>query len=253
LTAEDATGSVVIDDGLVTLTGMKGKMAGGELRANAVLDFKSEPARLHFDPLEIQGLDVHKLPASWKVPKEFGGKLVGKAVVTVLIRKDGPVTTTGQGDAYLADARVLDAPAEVRLRLASGKGGLRFEQNTASPAPPAENEAPLPPGRRGGLRPQPGAPPHGPPPRPLPPPAAGRPAGEPTYVTATLRVRDVDLAELVKRLEVKLPIGLAGRLSVEVNLAIPVNTPRDLKAYRLTGTASSPKLTLEQLDLEDVK
>jgi uncharacterized protein involved in outer membrane biogenesis len=66
-------------------------------------------------------------------------------------------------------------------------------------------------------------------------------------------MKDVDLAELLKRLEVKVPFALAGRLTVELKLSIPVNTPRDIKAYRLNGTASLPRFTVEKLELQDVK
>ena len=65
------------------------------------------------------------------------------------------------------------------------------------------------------------------------------PAGAPpTYLDATVRLDDVDLAELIKRLGVELPVELTGRLSFQVKLGIPINTARDFKTYRLQGTAA---------------
>ncbi len=97
LTVTGIAGVLVMDDGVLTLRDLHGQTAGGELRADGVLDLKSTPVKLQFDRVEAKGLDVHKLPAKWNVPKEFGGRLVGQARVTVTIGPDGKVQTTGSG------------------------------------------------------------------------------------------------------------------------------------------------------------
>src|SRR5262249_46320232 len=131
----DIAGELVMEDGILTLRDLHGRAAGGEIRADAVLDFKDTPVKLQFDRVVARGLDVHKLPSSWNVPKQFGGQLVGQARVTVTIR-DGKVQTTGAGDAHLENAQVLGQPAEVRLQLTSGPQGLKFEQKQSAAGPP---------------------------------------------------------------------------------------------------------------------
>src|SRR5262249_2287393 len=83
--------------------------------------------------------------------------------------------------------------------------------------------------------------------RPLPPGVT------PTYLEANLGLEDVDLAELIKRLGFKLPVDLAGRLTFQVNVAVPVNAPREFKAYRLKGSASLSRLRVAGVDLAAVK
>ncbi len=79
------------------------------------------------------------------------------------------------------------------------------------------------------------------------------PARTPTYLEINLGLKDVDLAALLKSLEIKLPFAVAGRLTFRIQLAIPTNMPREYKAYRLKGTASLAWFTLEGLRLEQVQ
>src|SRR5262249_33514479 len=58
---------------------------------------------------------------------------------------------------------------------------------------------------------------------------------ETTYLQARLAFDEVDLAELVARLGIGLPYEITGKLSVDVQVAIPVNAAADLRAYRLRG------------------
>lgn len=79
------------------------------------------------------------------------------------------------------------------------------------------------------------------------------PKAEPSYLEANLGLDDVDLEQLVRGLGLKLPFTITGKISFEVRAAIPLDTPRDLKTYRFTGTATLPHLTLEGLRLEQVR
>lgn len=69
------------------------------------------------------------------------------------------------------------------------------------------------------------------------------------FLEVSLALEDVDLAELVKRLELELPLQVAGRLSFRVKASIPLATPRDPKTYRLEGTATFPTLVLQGVEL----
>src|SRR5205814_2232621 len=86
---------------------------------------------------------------------------------------------------------------------------------------------------------------------PARPPAAGK--EEPSYLDINLGLKDVDLADLLKRLEVTVPFRVGGRLTVRVHAAFPVNTPGDFKTYRLDGNATLSHFRLEDLEMEQVQ
>jgi len=49
----------------------------------------------------------------------------------------------------------------------------------------------------------------------------------------------------------KLPFDLQGRLSFQMHVGIPIDTPRDLKAYRLRGNATFSRLIVAGLAMAD--
>ena len=83
--------------------------------------------------------------------------------------------------------------------------------------------------------------------------APAKPQASPSYLEAQLGLDNVDVAQLVKGLKIPLPFPVAGRLSFNVQLAFPLDTPRDLKTYRLRGTASSPSLTVAGQELQTLR
>ena len=62
----------------------------------------------------------------------------------------------------------------------------------------------------------------------------------------------MDLGQLFHRLQFKLPFPLEGRLTFKVHASIPVNTPRNMKNYRLTGTASLPRVNVAGVEMAEV-
>jgi hypothetical protein len=80
-----------------------------------------------------------------------------------------------------------------------------------------------------------------------------KPGEEPTYLNVNLNLQNVDLARLVKKLDLNLPYAITGRLTFQVQAAIPVNTAGDLKAYRLNGTAKLPSFNMAGVELTDVE
>jgi hypothetical protein len=70
---------------------------------------------------------------------------------------------------------------------------------------------------------------------------------------AQLGLDNVDVAQLVHGLKIPLPFPVAGRISFNVQLAFPLDTPRDLKTYRLRGTASSPQLIVAGQELDGLR
>lgn len=80
-----------------------------------------------------------------------------------------------------------------------------------------------------------------------------KPGEESTYLDVDLGLQDVDVAQLVQRLNLKLPYTVSGRLTFQVHASIPVNTAGDLKAYRLRGTAKLPRFALAGLEMTNVE
>jgi hypothetical protein len=80
-----------------------------------------------------------------------------------------------------------------------------------------------------------------------------KPGEEPTYLDVDLNLQNVDLAQLVQRLKLNLPYTIAGRLTFQVHASIPINTPGDLKAYRLRGNAKLPKLAMAGLEMTNAE
>ena len=80
-----------------------------------------------------------------------------------------------------------------------------------------------------------------------------KPQEVPSYVEAQLGLDDVDLAQLVQGLRIPLPFDVSGRISFNVQIAFPLDTPRDLKTYRLRGTVTSHKLAIAGQELEELQ
>ncbi len=252
-------GSVVVSDNHVQLNDVVGETAGGEVRASGEIDFRKasrgrQPpdslvqmppdsrenpgadapgslVRMQFN-VKASNLDIARLPRKWGLPREITGHLNGKAKLELTVA-DGRVQTNGEGRAVIKDARVAGNPAEpIELILRPSGQGFRFSSPTAATTTDPKTLAALstllvadPP--------------------PAPPP-------QPSYLEIKLGLDKVDLATLVEKLQVKLPFAVAGQLTFHLQVAIPTNMPRDLKAYRLQGTASLTWFTLERLRLENV-
>ena len=126
LRAEHASGKVVIDNGLVTLTNVTGQLANGKLETNATLDFRQPTYEHHFG-VAAEMLDLHLLPARWKIPSTLRGKLSGKANLTVKIGEGKP-QTSGEGEGVIEQARLAMLPLSgpIRIRLLADEEGYHF-------------------------------------------------------------------------------------------------------------------------------
>jgi hypothetical protein len=80
-----------------------------------------------------------------------------------------------------------------------------------------------------------------------------KPGTPPVYLNATVSLTDVDLADLMKRLGVTVPFEVAGRLSFNVKVGIPINSARDARAYRLDGTVNLSRLDVAGMVMTNVR
>jgi translocation and assembly module TamB len=275
LDADGARGAVVVEDGKVSLRDMVGRTAGGEIATDADFDFTTPVYRLHFNPIRVRGARLKDLPPKWLPERvvRLGGVLTGAARLEVVIDKDG-VRTSGEGRGTI-DTTLADKPAKIGLDLhAEGKN---FDFRPASPEcrsslraallrssvaveQPARDKPTLPTrsvnemsralGELGQVI------------------AAGAkalldgakevgkaldPAKPPTYLTASLKLDDVDIPKLMRQLGVTLPVPLTGRLSFDVQLDLPINATTDYKAYRFRGTARVNNADVAGLSLPEAR
>ncbi|HWG42938.1 MAG TPA: hypothetical protein VN688_09145 [Gemmataceae bacterium] len=80
-----------------------------------------------------------------------------------------------------------------------------------------------------------------------------KPDEAPTYLDVDLNLKDVDLAQLVEKLKLRLPYAITGRLTIQMHASIPINTAGDMKAYRLRGTAKLPHFNIAGLEMTTVE
>jgi hypothetical protein len=131
LDAEETSGQVVVEDGTVTLTDLKGHSAGGQIDlTRGVLKCRQVPKEMEFD-VSVTRLELQALPPSWrrKVPLGMKGFLTGRAEIQLMLTK--PKTRySGKGEGAIYEARLLGAPPFPKpfdLVLSDdGEGGLHI-------------------------------------------------------------------------------------------------------------------------------
>ncbi|HVS38275.1 MAG TPA: AsmA-like C-terminal region-containing protein [Gemmataceae bacterium] len=285
MNADHAAGQVVVDDNLVQLRGVHGKFAGGDVAADADLDFRQAAWVLTFSTVSVDKIVWHELPKTWvdallpEFLKDYkpDGVFHGKAADIRVTVENGKVHVSGTGQGEI-DNVTLDGkpqPAPIKLTLGTRNGKLGNVSLNPRPSlmatalaatvglatPPAEAPAAAPvdlarwmvqgtaSATNSGLA------------------ALGKgvklvgtwlrpataPEPPPEYLTMDLGLQDIDLAQLLQRLKFQLPFALEGRLTFKVHAEIPINTPEDLKNYRMSGTANLPTLNVAGVALADVE
>jgi hypothetical protein len=248
LVTRSTTGKVLVEDGVVSLAGINGKVAGGSLHVTrSDMDFRGEASRLTIQ-VSANRLNLRDLPPKWHLPA-VDGRMSGRAELTLAIEK-GEVQTSGGGtgtiEGFLSQT--------VNVQMVADKGGYRFDieggkQGTvapggtqaAAPAPGPEFVSEIF-GRvlsTGMVAVQPAA-----------PEANKAQAGQ--SIRLNLGLKDVSLRELVQKLNLKVPIRLDGRLNIDVHATIPLGDARNLNDYQATGTVDLPWAHVEDLWLQQV-
>ena len=80
--------------------------------------------------------------------------------------------------------------------------------------------------------------------------AADPPA--PTTASATITLRDVNLAELVEKANLDLGYKLGGKVTVVANVSVPLGDAAASKAYIFKGKVTSTEVTLDDLTARDL-
>jgi translocation and assembly module TamB len=80
-----------------------------------------------------------------------------------------------------------------------------------------------------------------------------KPGDPPNYLEINLKMKQVNLAEFVKGLGVRLPFDVAGKLTFQVKAALPIDQPGELKLYRVNGSAQVTQFELAGVKLDDLE
>lgn len=284
LDATGASGKVVVEDGLVELRDVQGQAFEGTIRTDADLDFQKALTRLEFSKVEVQGLNMRRLPVSWDLPRQIEGRLRGSAKLEVLVGEGKP-KTRGEGQGQIDDARIGCQPASepVHLELHAKEGGFGFGNPKRGANLPEEPEeeilgihlaSELILVNNGPLEVTPFAAPivndfcagltqavqcftlagsrivgwlsdHMITPQ-------GKPGEPGRFVEVNVKMDSVDLALLVKGLGLKLPFAVGGLLSYQVQAFVPLDTSDDFKTYRVKGSAHVAQFRLANIELEEL-
>jgi translocation and assembly module TamB len=289
LDADQAHGKVIVENGVVRLEKVQGQTAEGAISTDAVMDFHVTPNQLTFS-VNAQGLDLHQLPRKWNLPHQVEGRLTGQADLKVTVT-DGKAHTTGDGYGEIDNARVVGLAAKpIHLKLHADGTGFHFLPQRPRSAQGKEDRPGLADLAVSLLAPtEPAAPPARPAPERAGPSAAQNldrlgsgvihaaggvadtgvkllrrvprtvtarpkpPDQPPSYLDASLSLEDVDVVQLLRGLQLSLPFPVTGRLSIDIQLSVPIDTPQDTKAYRLKGSARAPWLDIAGVRLEQLR
>lgn len=127
LAASAALGTVIIEDQLVMLREVRGKVATGDLHVtSADLDYRNPITVMKFD-LDGRRLNIRDLPARWKLPPGLGGKLSGMAKLVVRVI-DGVGLPMGTGDGRVDEAMLGPIPIpNYGLHIKADRDGFSFQ------------------------------------------------------------------------------------------------------------------------------
>jgi hypothetical protein len=181
LTAHNAHGKLVVEDGLVQLRDLHGKAYGGDIEIEGDLDFRGEASKLTFSRVKVTDLDVRDLPTNWGIP-DFArtsvpkGRFCGNAKLEVAIRPGKPTPivvnslvglAAGSGSLLTAALAVSAFPGNEVQSRSVGKGAvtgsdgssaefdwkLPFRANARPPTPTTSQEPAVGVPPSGGLEP----------------------------------------------------------------------------------------------------
>jgi len=232
ITAEGATGRVVVDGPVVRLEGVAGRAVGGTVRADGALNFAGAVPKLDVQ-LGLEGVDVTKAPKAWQLDEAGAtGRLSGRVHLVAQLKPEGPDLTGTTGEAVVRNGTFRGLPVEaLRLTMDASGGDLRYGSQAATAG------AALPP--------------------PETPPAGGSAAHPgfrlPQTLSTTIDLADVELTDLLARaqlmLGMPLPLPVSGLLSMQARATIPLGEVRDFKRYAFHGDLTLKRASLYGVDL----
>lgn len=230
------SGTITLSGSQLTLVGTRAELAGGSIGLDGNCDWGAEPRVAHLK-VSAEHLDIQQLPAEWKLPKDFEGKLKGRADLTLRMYADGRLEPDGGGAGVITGVKVLGFPSDdipIHLRRAGNQYEFHQEKKTSGRTRPSHEPIAC---ARSPQEKKPADPPK---------------KDAPTTLDATIRLRDIEIAELLQKLDVKFSYKISGKVTAEAKVVVPVGGVTSQAAYQLSGTLSSPALTFEGLTVREL-
>jgi translocation and assembly module TamB len=262
VTLGEIAGEVHLHDGVAELEGAKentpvtAKLAGGTVEVHAKWDFRKNPSI--GDPIAVSAyhLAVKDLPEKWGL-KTLGGNLPGKislesgllsgsANLRLVAYADGRLETYGGGSGRIDLPDIFGGKGSIGVKLGGNGQKLEFSHAPSPPPQPPMKKA------QGNQRPITSE-------RELfallailavQPKADAKTSA--TDINATITLRDIDVAQFIEQLQLKLPYKLAGKVTVQAQFGVPLTEATSTSSYQLTGTLTSPLLQFEGLTIRDL-
>ncbi len=213
--------------GLVTIEHVHGRAADGEVKVEGSLDFNVAPPKFDLE-VDLDAIDIDKTPKSWQLDETGAtGRLSGHAHVIAVLRTKGIDLTGTSGRATIHKGMLRGVPIE-SLRLAMHAEGNDLQYNADTVETGKSVIATAKTNDLGGLK-------------------------LPKSFSTRIRLRDVDLAKLARRAETllgyKIPIPLAGRLSLTADATIPLESFRDARGYAFHGDLELKGASIARVDV----
>lgn len=277
LHAQGVSGEVIIENAVVKLNRVSGAVACGKIETSGTLDFRGPELLLTF-AIRADHLRLKQLPAKWELPENIDGKISGEANIVVRVGKQVMTTGTGKGTVTEVMLGPLPIPTPIRLELFTEKNRLKFRSSKLLNLLPNQES------QKGAAKA------NDPEDQPTSPTVltAGtlatratdgvlwlahrladgvrittdglthlekmtRPGVETAFLDVRLAMNEVDIATLAQQVQVALPDGISGTVSLNLTVRIPVNHAREPRAYRVEGTVLAPRLVLGSFALSDLR
>ncbi len=135
LVGEEMTGRITIQDQVVGLEDVQGRLADGHTAVTGTLDFSEPPFRYQLS-LDVDGVELAALPASWQLDRTgIKGRTTGTASMRMTLTPGGLDLTGSTGSGRIDEAVVQGIPLQ-RLNLTVRAEGLRRHgRRNAGPLP----------------------------------------------------------------------------------------------------------------------
>jgi hypothetical protein len=125
LHADNAHGTVRIENGTIALKDIHGTSADGEITTTSELRCRQEPKEMDFH-IGVSRLDLRKLPSTWRLPRQAVGRLSGTAELQVIV-KNHRSRTFGHGEGLVQEGHFAGLPVkDLKILLSADGDGLHF-------------------------------------------------------------------------------------------------------------------------------
>ncbi len=272
LVTTQTTGTLRVDDAIVTLDQVRGQSLGGQVAANGTLDFSGPVPRIAID-VDLAKVDVVKTPKSWQLSEAaITGLLTGKVLLRALLEPTHVDLSGSSGQAIVENGTIQGIPVK-SLRLAMHAQGSDLQYDTKSPDS-ASHRRTVPHGRTRMRLSHPGgaskprvipiafaseavdpAPPSSPKENPSSKPAEPEAKGGfhlPKSITTQIELEDVDIHQLLVKAQyftgVPLPLPISGKFSLKADATIPLGALKNIKAYSFHGDLTLNAASIAKTD-----